>query len=74
MVALLTTTIPLTIIKYNEKLRAKFLKICSKICNSKEQLEGTNARHFVDLEGTRIKVETRDETAVYFNQFTQAWS
>ncbi|KHJ85715.1 hypothetical protein OESDEN_14551 [Oesophagostomum dentatum] len=92
-VALFTTTIPLAIIKHNEKLRQQFRMLqnrskkasnipsrCARlfnfctVCPSNKSAEAVTVRTLVDLEGRRINLETREETAAYFNQFSDAWS
>ncbi|KHJ94008.1 hypothetical protein OESDEN_06072, partial [Oesophagostomum dentatum] len=73
-VALFTTTIPLAIIKHNEKLRQQFRMLQNRMCPSNKSAETVTVRTLVDLEGRRINLETREETAAYFNQFSDAWS
>ncbi|KAL6736847.1 hypothetical protein Aduo_007152 [Ancylostoma duodenale] len=65
MIALPTTTVPVTIVSHNDKLREQFCKIRNKVCPSSYISERANVRQFVDFEGRQIKVEVSFGTSIY---------
>ncbi|CAJ0605379.1 unnamed protein product [Cylicocyclus nassatus] len=71
IVALASTTLPLSIIRYNEKSRKQFRWLLRKIGAYKNE---ENAESFVDFEGKQTRIKAADETSIYFNQFKEAWS
>ncbi|XGW07814.1 hypothetical protein V3C99_010729 [Haemonchus contortus] len=68
-----TTTLPLTILKYNVKLQEQCRRILEELYpRMKSDVEYT-PHHLTDLEGRNMKIDATEETKAYFDQLREAW-
>ncbi|WKX98015.1 hypothetical protein Q1695_013592 [Nippostrongylus brasiliensis] len=78
MLASQTTAMPLTIVKYSDKLCMQFRQTVAEIHFYFRPNTGPKgeqrSHHLVDLEGRNLRIETREETKTYFDLFKTAWS
>ncbi|VDL64081.1 unnamed protein product [Nippostrongylus brasiliensis] len=78
MLASQTTALPLTIVKYSDKLCMQFRRTVADIHFYFRPNTGPKgeqrSHHLVDLEGRNLRIETREETKTYFDLFKTAWS
>ncbi|KAK6043469.1 hypothetical protein COOONC_19027, partial [Cooperia oncophora] len=68
-----TTTLPLTIVIYNEKLQEQFRRLLGELHPAMKFSSRHTGGHLTDLEGKNMKIESHEETRTYFDQLRAAW-